>query len=302
MSIQGTIKRYSLIIEHIRRSDFPSFREIHELLQAEGFQISSRTLQRDIEDIRDEFGIEVAWNPGKNGYFIDYDNSVNADYILHFLEMSVSAQIMIDTLKEGKEALKYISFDSYDNFRGLGNIQKLLSAVKNYREVTFSHTSYQTGKVTQQKVRPYLLKEFQGRWYLYADNPSVKDFRIYGIDRIDQLILTEVTFKPKKDNSIIQRFEDMIGVTNAWDGKGKQEIVLSFDPEQGMYFKSLPWHHSFVVEADTEKEFLVKLDIIPNIELVQRILMYSEKVRVIKPDWLRDEIKTSLQEALKIYS
>ncbi len=302
MSIQGTIKRYSLEIDHIRRSDFPSFREIHEFLRNEGFQISSRTLQRDLEDIRDEFGIEIAWNSAKNGYFIDYENSVNAGFILHFLELAVSAQIMIDTLKEGKDALRYISFDSYDNSRGLGNIQKLLSAVKNYREVTFSHTSYQTGKVTQQKVRPYLLKEYQGRWYLYAENPSINDFRVYGIDRIDLLALTEVTFKPRKDPTIIERFDDMIGVTNAWDGKGKQEIILSFEPEQGMYFKSLPWHHSFIVISDTEEEFVVCLDIIPNIELVQKILMHSDKVKVRKPAWLKDEIRSILEEALKNFS
>jgi predicted DNA-binding transcriptional regulator YafY len=52
-------------------------------------QISSRTLQRDLEDIRDEFGIEIALDFGRNGYFIDYENSVNADYILHFLELAV---------------------------------------------------------------------------------------------------------------------------------------------------------------------------------------------------------------------
>lgn len=302
MSIQGTIKRYSLVIDHIRRSAFPSFKEIHELLQNEGFQISSRTLQRDLEDIRDEFGIEIAYDSSKKGYLIDYENSVNADYILHFLELAVSAQVMIDTLKEGKEALKYISFDSYDNFSGLSNIQKLLFAVKNCKEVTFKHTSYQTGKISAQSVRPYLLKEFQGRWYLYADNPSLKDFRIYGIDRITQLTILEETFKPKKDIDVVQRFADMIGVTNAWNGNGKQEIVLSFDPEQGMYFKSLPWHHSFVVIRDTDEEFLVKLNIIPNIELVQRILMHSDKVRVIKPEWLSDEIKKALEEALKKYS
>jgi predicted DNA-binding transcriptional regulator YafY len=302
MSVQGTIKRYSIIIDHIKRSEFPSFKEILELLQNEGFQISSRTLQRDLEDIRDEFGIEITWDSGKNGYFIDYGNSVNADYILHFLELAVSAQVMIDTLKEGKEALKYISFDSYDNFSGLSNIQKLLFAIKNYKEITFIHTSYQTGKISNQTVRPYLLKEFQGRWYVYADNPSLDDFRIYGIDRIDQLSVSERSFKPKKDVDIIQRFEDMIGITNGWDGKGKQEIVLSFDPEQGMYFKSLPWHDSYIVISDTDEEFLVSLNIIPNIELVQRILMHSDKVRVIKPVWLRDEIKTALEEALKKYT
>jgi hypothetical protein len=32
MSLQGTIKRYSLIIDYARRTSYPSFKEIHELL------------------------------------------------------------------------------------------------------------------------------------------------------------------------------------------------------------------------------------------------------------------------------
>jgi arginine repressor len=53
MSLQGTIKRYSLIIDYTRRYSCSSFKEINEMLQDEGFQISSITLQRDLEDIRD---------------------------------------------------------------------------------------------------------------------------------------------------------------------------------------------------------------------------------------------------------
>ena len=55
MSRQGTIKRYTLIIEKLERNHFPAFEDLKLMMIEEGFSISVRTLQRDIEQIRNEF-------------------------------------------------------------------------------------------------------------------------------------------------------------------------------------------------------------------------------------------------------
>ena len=57
MSRQGTIRRYTLIIEKINRNQYPSFTEIQDYLDDFGFSISKRTLERDIAAIRNEFGL-----------------------------------------------------------------------------------------------------------------------------------------------------------------------------------------------------------------------------------------------------
>lgn len=77
MSNHTTIRRFTLEIEKINRGQFPSFREIKDFLNNHGFKLSDRTLERDFEQIRDEFGIEITFNRGKGGYFIDLENSVN---------------------------------------------------------------------------------------------------------------------------------------------------------------------------------------------------------------------------------
>ena len=51
MSLQGTIKRYFLIVSYITRANRPSRSEIMKMLDAEGLHVSFRTFQRDIEDI-----------------------------------------------------------------------------------------------------------------------------------------------------------------------------------------------------------------------------------------------------------
>lgn len=302
MSLQATIKRYSLIIDYTKRMQFPSFRDIHEMLGEEGFQISDRTLQRDIEDIRDEFGLEISYDSSKRGYFIDEKNSISADHILHFLELAVSAQVMIDSLREGKKALKYIAFDSYEYFKGLNILPKLLLAIKAKKKINFSHTSYQNRKTSTHYVNPYMLKEYQGRWYLYGENVSMNDFWIYGIDRIDNLKISDETFLPKEEVDISERFENIIGVSGPLEGQGLQEIILSMNAEQGMYFKGLPWFKPYETITDTKVEFRISLNIIPNFELLLKLLMHSDKVMVVSPDWLRKLVKKSLEVALARYS
>jgi predicted DNA-binding transcriptional regulator YafY len=111
------------------------------------------------------------------------------------------------------------------------------------------------------------------------------------------------TFHPKKDIDFSERFNNIIGISNPEKAHSKiEDIVLSFDSQQGMYFKSLPWHSSFNVLVDNEDEFRVCLNIIPNDELFQRILMYSDSVKVVSPEWLKDRIKEVLSEALENYS
>ena len=40
---------------------------------------------------------------------------------------------------------------------------------------------------------------------------------------------------------------------------------------------------------------------IPNYELEEQILKHGERVKVIEPQWLREEIKSRLQKAIHYY-
>lgn len=94
MSKHGTIRRYTLEIEKIRRGQFPSFQEIKDYLFEHGFEIGARTIQRDIEQIRFEFGIEIKYDRDKNGYYIDYVNSLNIESFFRFLEIVNTAELL----------------------------------------------------------------------------------------------------------------------------------------------------------------------------------------------------------------
>lgn len=299
MSKQGTIRRYALIIEKLERKQFPSFEEIKIYLTHHDFIVSNRTIQRDIEQIRSEFGIEIEYNRFKNGYHINKDLSPDIESFVRFFEIVNTADLLIESLKESKNTLDFISFEAQGSLKGIENLKALLFAIKNHRVISFSHENFYEKTHSNHTVKPYLLKEYQNRWYLVGTIKPTDEFRTFGIDRISDLVVSEVTFKPKSKIKPLELFENTIGLTYSL---GKvEEIILSFTPLQGKYIKTLPLHQSQQILIDNEKEFQIKLRIIPNFEFQQQILKLGDNVKVVQPQWLADEIKTVLTNTLKQY-
>ena len=80
-----------------------------------------------------------------------------------------------------------------------------------------------------------------------------------------------------------------------------QEIILSFDPIQGKYAKSLPWHQTQEVIVDNEDELRVKLTLYITHDFFMELLSHGDTVRVIQPKSLIEAMKASCTSVLKMY-
>ena len=78
MSKRESIARYNLIIKKLRKQP-SSFSEISDYLAFESdlqeynFIVSKRTFQRDIEDIRSVYNIDIQYDFSRKVYYIDFD-------------------------------------------------------------------------------------------------------------------------------------------------------------------------------------------------------------------------------------
>jgi predicted DNA-binding transcriptional regulator YafY len=298
MSQQGVIRRYILIIEKIRRTHYPSLQLLTEHLQNHGFNVSRRTIQRALEQIRYEFGFEVNYDRANDGYYFDIDRSYEVDSFLRFLEIAGTSDLIMQNIRETKNALDFISLESQGEFRGVEMLKDVLFAVQNCRKISFLHSKFENNNISECLIKPYLIKEYQSRWYVVGQLDKGEEFRTFGLDRIEKLVVTTEVFKrlPVKPASF---FENTIGLTYS---VGKPtEVLLSFSPLQGNYVKTLPLHWTQEIIADGKKELRIKLKVVINFELKQRILMYGANVKVIKPKSLAEEIRKELKSALKQY-
>jgi len=296
MSRRGAIHRYFLIIEKIRSVGSPSFEELSRHLENQGFEITTRTLQRDIRDLRDEFDIDITYDRQKNGYCIENQRPEGAATIQE-LEAAMEADVILSSFKDIRAMRTIVSFDGTGTMRGIGQLRPLLFALKNHRVVEFDHESFETGARKHLRVRPRRLKEYDGRWYLCAEIPKVPRLLTIGIDRIENLVVTDTVFvNPGPSAGFL---EHVIGVSGS--DEVPVDVVLEFTPHQGRYLKTLPLHASQEVLEDNSDRLVIRIHVVENFELQQRILGYGSSVIVLEPRELAEKIAEELRKNVENY-
>ncbi len=99
------------------------------------------------------------------------------------------------------------------------------------------------------------------RRYLVGIRDDVQELRIFGIDRINRLEISNKTFEPRRGFNPLDMIRHTIGI-NSTESKPEQ-VELSFSPLQGKYVKGLPWHHSQKILVDNDEEMRIELYVNP---------------------------------------
>lgn len=149
-------------------------------------------------------------------------------------------------------------------------------------------------------VESYAVKEFRNRWYLLANENEGKGFFIktYGLDRLTDLEIHNKTFK-NIETDIEKLFVNSFGIVST-PGETPRKIVLSFDPWQGKFVKSLPIHHSQKTLVENDEEFRIELTLVPTYDFYQELLTHAERLRIMEPKSVREEYLKFLSVALEM--
>ncbi len=291
-------RRIQYIIQYVNDFGYPSKQDMLEFLKEKDFNISARTLERDIERIRADFGLEIAYSKAENGYFIDEENSVRVDSFFKFLEIVSLADIFSESLLDSNKILDYVSFDDSKNFRGIENLKDILIAISQNRKIQFVHENFELQTFKEYAITPLLLKEYENRWYVIGIPDGMNEIRTFGIDRLSKLIVSKLSKIDKKTFAEqINNFENIVGL-NFEDGK-PEKIRILVDELHIRYMKSLPLHHSQVIHPkNSEGKNQVDFYLIPNYEFMTQILKMGDAAVVIKPKHLKEEIINILKKSL----
>lgn len=296
-SLRGKLKQYLLIVESLERRPGQTSQELLGQLADEGFDMSKRTFLRNIESLRDEFGVEIICERTTNTYFINEEGSENIETFIGFLKSAIQAQFLVDSVKNFKSISKNIQLSETSSLKGLELLQPLLEAVSEMRTIKFKHINYISDNKKEKEfyIQPHLLKEYLNRWYVFGYVPMLEDFRIFGVDRIMQLELSNETFKLKEGYDPKDFFNNTIGVTYGM----AEPIILKIKVKgySADLIRSKPWHHS---QNEIEPEIFTWF-LTPNHELKQRIISLTSDAEVLEPEWFKNEIKDLLEETIKNY-
>ena len=291
------VRRISLLLAYLKRNPYQNKQAILDYFEDNDKGFNERTLYRLNETLSRDFGIEIVFDYNNDGYYFDEEKSVNPEAFLSLLEILVTAELFSTNFKEKNSALSFVEFENKAAIETLPNFKTILNAIQQNLPITFKHYSFYHLKEEEYELKPYLLKQYQNRWYVIGE--TEKGYRTFGIDRIKNITIGTKKFKPKTEEAK-EKFSHVIGL-NYIDHK-IESIKLSFHLSQKPYIVSLPLHHTQKeINSENDKTFDIELFIHPNFEFRQQILKYGSLVKVLDPKWLQNEIKLELKKSLIHY-
>lgn len=297
MSHFKSVERLSLILSYVNDHHYPSMPAILQYLTDKDLQPTERTVQRDLKTLRDLCYIDIKYNHFNKGYYIDTESKAEFDNWMHVFELFNTARVINQTLVKSAANIEYIDFDRSSIHLKDEIMGKLLTAIVDRSKIKFDHQNFWQNEPKKIGLYPHLLKQYQNRWYVFGCFPN-GDFRSFGLERITNLEVLSETFKPKMKHPK-DAFNDIVGLV--YSISDLEDVILSYRADQGKYIKTQPIHSSQKVLIEDENEFRIQLRVRPNYELQEQILKQGERVKVIEPEWLKEEIKERLREALNQY-
>lgn len=176
--------------------------------------------------------------------------------------------------------------------------------------------TYHKFKDTEQKtaeVFPYLLHEYNRRWFLLCRHTETGKVLVFGLERLDKIEALPERQYEEFDEKWEDYFGDIIGVSNI-DAKDEPvySILLWADDTQKGYVETKPLHDSQTLIRSDSKErkehpelkggafFRIKCR--RNYELTRELCSYGSGLIVLSPDVVREDVKKWVDKMHEAYN
>lgn len=276
---------------------------------AERFEVSRRTINRDIEDLC-KAGIPIQTSQGTGGgisimegYRLDRTilTSKDMQMILAGLRSldSVSGSSYYCQLMEkirtgssefisGRDSI-LIDLSSWYGDSLTPKIETIQDAIESRRLVRFQY--YAPSGESERTVEPYFLVFRWSSWYLWGWCKDRKDFRMFKLNRMDRI--------QKTDESFECRNIAMPDLSNEKIFPGGIKVKVLFEPDQKWRLVEEFGPKCFTEYDDGRLLFTGDYTDLGN--LITWLMTFGDKAEVIEPREAREAISQMVKRMMKIY-
>jgi predicted DNA-binding transcriptional regulator YafY len=198
---------------------------------------------------------------------------------------------MQDNLQYQTSHHQIVYIETNTRLKGLNYLAALYEHITKREPIIIDYKSFRNTRQSRFHLSPYLLKEFNSRWFLIAYSKKMKDIQTVALDRI-------VSVTADKGGQYIENtffnpetyFQEMIGVTRNMDSK-TELVTLRIDAYYAPYVITKPMHSSQqLIKEEEDGSITISLNVITNRELEGLILSFGCHVEVVAPRLLRHRI------------
>lgn len=194
-----------------------------------------------------------------------------------------------------------IYLDKNDNLKGLHFLDVLYQAIIKKIVVKLTYKSFKSREEQVFNFHPFILKEFNNRWFLVGKKKESAPVTNLALDRIVAIDFDFNLPYIEEKFDAEEFYKDVIGVT-VNQGNRTQKIQLWIDRTNAPYVITKPFHHSQKIVNEKENDgIIISLDLKINNEFERLLLGFGECLKVISPESLQKRIVKKFQSALENY-
>ena len=275
-----------------------------------GQEYSRRTFNNHRIAVAELFGAEIECNRRTNRYFIPFSEDVlDNDASIGWLVNTFTVNSLLSLSKErlsGRVSVEEIP-------SGQKYLTAIMQAMEEGKELEICYGKYSSSSTEILHIQPLAIKEHERRWYLLAfcheraseaDSNDERDaWRVYGLDRILSLRMTDCMFKMPKDFDVEDIFSQSFGIFFPKVGQKPVTIRFKVTDEEARYILDLPIHKSQTEEGPAKGGGRIfRIRVIPNRNLTMEFCRHAGRLEVLEPEEVRNDVRDEIKRAYNSYT
>lgn len=284
-------------------------------------EVSTKTIQRDVDYLRDQLGSPIEFDRDRNGYYYTCNQwflphtAVNENDLAHLRlagraleawqggglagnlerirqklaegfgnKITVRTETVFPSLSFTGPAARKVSEAVWDT---------LAEGLLRQREVEVLYRSAAAAAAGRRVLRPYHMANLQGDWYVFGHDSRSGEVRQFALARVRQARLRPQTFRVPEDFDARAQLADTF--SRFASAPVTHEVRLEFDGEVAAWVRERTWHprQKLTVRRDGGVELVFTAKGL--FEVYRWVLAWGRHCRVHAPA----ELKTMVEDEIR---
>jgi len=310
------------IVAMIREGEYPNCSTFMRR-----FEVSRRTILRDLDYLRDRMMAPIRFEPRRNGFYFDkaFDSlpvleMQESDLVMLFLsrqvlgamsERPLAAELnaafdRISSILGNRVAATWNEIGGLISYRSAGvtqaklqHFKKISAALARRLEIEFDYLKPESKVAERRVVRPYRAAMINGQWYLFGEDAKRQAIRTFVLSRMRNLRVTSQKFETTNEMPLDELLNETFGVV--YTPGGTREVCVAFSARVKHVISERKWHQSQRLEQRPDGTLIVRFKVNNTRELSNWVMSWGPDAEVLSPAKLRAEIAEKLRAAAALY-
>jgi predicted DNA-binding transcriptional regulator YafY len=298
---------------------------------AKELEVSRKTIQRDLDYMRDRRRLPIEYSARHRGFFYSHPVPDRLPEAVELTEAEIFAMLVAHkavaqyqgtpfeqplaaafericatlndedrySVTQLKDVLSFRPFGPEET--DLKVFQVVSQAVAQRRVLRFEYRKPLAATSTSRRVEPYHLINVENRWFLLTRDLVRQEKRTFTVARISAPALCEETFERPADFKVEDHLKSSFSILRGDDPDALYDVVIELDAWATEHARSRTWHGSqqTVLLPCGASRMRFRLSALEEVE--RWVLSWGHHAAVIQPESLRLKVMGHVSGILKFY-